>query len=50
MGLTRSYLDYIEECVDEALGDLAGKRMLELGDQIIGKSEPISESTGKEYF
>ncbi len=50
MGLTRSYLDYIEECVDHALGDLAGKRMLELGDQIIGKSEPISESTGKEYF
>ena len=25
MGLGRSYLDYIEECVDDALGDLAGK-------------------------
>ncbi len=50
MGLLRSYLDYIEECVDDALGELAGKRMLELGDQVIGKSEPISESTGKDYF
>ncbi len=50
MGLVRSYLDYIEECVDDALGELAGQRMLELGDQVVEKSEPISESTGKEYF
>ena len=32
MGLQPSYLDYIEECVSSQLGDLAGLRMLELGD------------------
>lgn len=50
MGLTLTFIDYIEDCVQAALGELAGKRMLELGDQVIGDSEPISESTGKEYF
>lgn len=50
MGLERSYIDYIEDCVHAALGELAGKRMLELGDQVIGESGPISELTGKEYF
>ena len=49
MGLQPSYLDYIEECVTSQLGDLAGTRMLELGDQTIGAAG-IDETTGKEYF
>ena len=50
MGLVKSYIDFIENGVQIALGELAGKRMLELGDQVIGDSEPFSEKTGKEYF
>lgn len=49
MGLQPSYLDYIQECVTSELGDLAGKRMLELGDQTIG-ADGIPEKTGKKYY
>jgi len=49
MGLQPGYLDYIQECVISELGDMAGKRMLELGDQTIG-AEGIPEQTGKEYY
>ena len=33
MGLQIEYLDYIQESVDATIGDLAGKRMLALGDR-----------------
>ena len=49
MGLQPSYLDYIQECVNAALGDLGGERLLELGDQVI-TTEWIPEATGKEYY
>jgi hypothetical protein len=49
MGLQPGYLDYILECVTSELGELAGKRMLELGDQTIG-ADDIPETTGKEYY
>lgn len=49
MGLQPSYLDYIQECVNATIGDLAGKYMLELGDQAI-KNEGIPELTGKKYY
>jgi hypothetical protein len=49
MGLLSSYLDYILDCVNETLGDLAGKRMLELGDQVV-YDDRIPEATGKEYY
>jgi hypothetical protein len=49
MGLQPGYLDYIQECVTSELGDMAGKRMLELGDQTIGVAG-IPERTGKEYY
>ena len=49
MGLRNSFLDYIQECVNAALGDLASKRMLELGDQEIHANR-IPELTGKEYY
>jgi hypothetical protein len=49
MGLNPTYLDFIQKCVDSTLGELSGKRMLELGDQVIrGSLGP--ERTGKEYF
>ena len=50
MGLTRNLLDYIEECADATIGELAGTRMLELGDQVVVELEPVLETTGKEYF
>lgn len=44
-----TYLDFIQKCIDSTLGELAGKRMLELGDQVIrGSLGP--ERTGKEHF
>ena len=49
MGLRPYYLDFIEDCVNATLGDLAGKRMLELGDQTIA-TDLIPETTGKEYY
>ena len=49
MALRNIYLNYIQTCVDVTLGELAGKRMLELGDQII-KADSIPETTGKDYY
>ncbi|MDH3240588.1 MAG: class I SAM-dependent methyltransferase [Alphaproteobacteria bacterium] len=49
MALQPAYLDYIQTCVDGALGGFAGTRMLELGDQVI-KADGIPETTGKEYY
>jgi hypothetical protein len=49
MGLEREYLDYIQECVDATTDGLAGKHMLELGNQSI-TNEQIPEPTGKAYF
>ena len=49
MGLKQSYLEYINTCINDTLGEMRGKRMLELGNQrIIGNF--ISQETGKEYF
>jgi hypothetical protein len=49
MGLTTEYLDYIDRNIALTGGELAGKRMLELGNQHIS-AEAIPEKTGKEYF
>lgn len=49
MGLKKDYLDYISESIVSTLGDMRGKRMLELGDQEMNDST-IAEKTGKEYF
>lgn len=49
MGLNKIYLDYILESLAGSIGDLKGKKMLELGDQVITE-EGITEKTGKEYF
>lgn len=49
MGLNAAYLQYIQDCADSELGGLAGTRMLELGDQVIG-GEGIPERTGKAYY
>ncbi len=49
MGLVIDYLEYIQECANATIGNLAGKRMLELGDQTID-TDQIPESTGKEYY
>ena len=49
MGLNQSYLRFIESSIEQALGVVSGRRMLELGDQVI--SDPnIAEETGKAYF
>lgn len=51
MGLTSAYLDYIYESAVVTIGDLRGKRMLELGNQhIIDRTGVIHEKTGKEYY
>ena len=49
MGLKKFYLDYILESITMSIGDLTGKKMLELGDQEV-KGDSIPERTGKEYF
>lgn len=49
MALQPAYLDYIQTCVDRTFGGLAGRRMLELGDQVV-KADGIPETTGKEYY
>ena len=51
MGLTPSYLRYIETCIEQAFGsgNMHGLCMLELGDQVIG-GPGIGEQTGKAYF
>ena len=51
MGLELQYIDYIADCVTTQIGDFQDKNMLELGNQVIGKSAGrIKESTGKDYF
>lgn len=50
MGLRRAYIDYIEESVAATLGGVQGRRMLELGNQRIRRSQRIPERTGKAYF
>jgi len=49
LGLKKDYLEYIFECAAHVAGGLSGKKMLELGDQVI-MDEAIIEKTGKEYF
>lgn len=49
MGLQPAYLEYIDTCAVTELGGLEGKRMLELGDQVIN-NQAIAETTGKEYY
>ena len=49
MGLTKEYLSFIDKSINCTVGDLYGKTMLELGNQIIRKNE-IPEKTGKEYY
>jgi len=48
MGLNLAYIDFIQKCVEATVGELRGKRMLELGNQEFDKSIP--ERTGKEYY
>jgi hypothetical protein len=50
MGFSLSFLDFVEECVEQTLGGLAGLRMLELGDQVIRDSPSVPEATAKEFF
>jgi len=50
MGLTTSYLRFIESSIEQVFGDaVSGLRMLELGDQVI-EDPNIAEETGKAYF
>lgn len=49
MGIKTEYLEYALECISSSVGDLCGKKMLELGDQMI-LIEELHEKTGKEYF
>lgn len=49
MGLKKIYLDYIHQCIGITLGELKGRRMLELGNQLI-RGDFAAEKTGKEYF
>jgi len=44
------YLDDINGCIYDAIGELKEKRILELGNQIIPGNEGIPEKTGKEYY
>ena len=50
MGLNIKYISFINDCIEIALGELKGKTMLELGNQIIRNDVNIHESTGKEYY
>lgn len=49
MGITSEYLEYALECIRASVGELNGKKMLELGDQMFVKGEACRKS-GKEYF
>lgn len=49
MGLKREFIEFIESCANQTIGELNGKKMLEFGDQII-TDESIPEKTGKLYF
>jgi SAM-dependent methyltransferase len=51
MGLKSIYLNYINECARDIIGEFYGKRMLELGNQHFDEDEGIiPERTGKEYY
>ena len=46
MGLNASYLRFIQSSIEQVFGsDVAGLRMLELGDQVISDPD-IAEKTG----
>lgn len=49
MGLWPEVLEYVERCARATIGELAGKSMLELGNQRI-KVPSIEEATGREYY
>lgn len=49
MALRQVYLEWINECINNTLGGLQGKRMLELGNQHI-RGDFIPEKTGKKYY
>jgi SAM-dependent methyltransferase len=49
MGLTAAYLEYIDRNIASTVGELTGRRMLELGNQHV-LAKAIPEKTGKEYF
>ncbi len=49
MSFDLEYLDFIQRNVDTVLGELSGKRMLELGSQGIPTSQ-IPERSGKKYY
>jgi SAM-dependent methyltransferase len=49
MGIRTDYLEYALDCIRSSVGELSGKKMLELGDQMFVKGEPY-EKSGKEYF
>ena len=49
MALKQAYLEYINTSIIDTLGQMRGKRMLEMGNQEI-KDNSIVEKTGKEFF
>ena len=49
MGLNDVYIAFIDDCINTSMKNFRGKKMLELGNQIIRKGN-ISEKTGKEYY
>jgi hypothetical protein len=49
MGLAREGLAFINRNIANTVGELSGKKMLELGNQHID-DDSIPEKTGKEYF
>lgn len=50
MGLNKRYLDLIESSIADVVGQVRGKSMLELGDQVIGGDGADAGKTGKLYF
>jgi len=52
MGIRSKYIKYIEKHASNCIGDIRGKSMLELGDQVLReKIKKITNfKTGKEYF
>jgi len=49
MAIRTEYLEYALKCIMSSVGDLHGKKMLELGDQVM-LGEEFNERTAKEYF
>lgn len=51
MGMQLKYINYIERHVSDRIGDIKGRSMLELGDQVLKGMKKITQfKTGKEYF